>query len=639
MKNNDFDFIASKFEEENIKAPEALSEERIKEKLENGVSADKIVKLKSNKKRIVLPLVSVAAAIALIVVSVSAVSHYGEKELKSTDNKKNNTEITQSNDDIIYFASYDEINTLMEEKNALIEEGESPTMRYGFFAKNYSAEKGMTMEAADGASASSSSSYSETYKQVETVDEADIVKTDGEYIYYICDYKPVIRIYEAENGKTKMLSNIELEKDTLPREMYIKDNRLVVVSGVDSYDYKKGSSSKTVVYTYNIEDKSKPKKEYEYSQSGYYTSSRMIGECVYVISNHTNNYYVKNDFIPCATAKDGKFSQIPVEDICAIKDSEDSSYTVIGAMDIKNGNEAKKAKAVIGSGSDVYCNENNLFVAGRSYEYKNDSYKTKSTVIKCSLDKTDMKLVATGKVEGIINNQFSMDEKNGYFRIAATTQTKDGKDINVLYVLDEELKEVGKVDSFAKNEHIEAVRYIGDMAYVITYEQTDPLFIIDLSNPKKPKILGEVKISGFSTLLHPIDENTLLGIGYSTEENEFGEATDGLKLALFDISNPSKPKVIGEKELSGIDSQAQYNHKALMQNREKGYFAVPISYYDEDADEFGEGALVFSVKNGEIKINKKHLSDKIEEASRCVYIDDYIYIVDTFNAEIDSFAM
>lgn len=637
MKNNDFDFIASKFEEENIKAPEALSEERIKEKLESGVSAEKIVKLKSNKKRIVLPLVSAAAAIALIVVSISAVGHFGGRELKSTDNKP---EITESSDDIIYFSSYDEINTLVEEKYALAEEGES--QEYGFLIKNYTAEKGMTMEAADGASAAPSSSHSETYKQVDAVDEADIVKTDGEYIYYICDYKPMIKIYSAESGKTKKVSTIELEKDTLPREMYIKDNRLVVVSGVDSYDYKKGSSSKTVVYTYNIEDKSNPKKEYEYSQSGFYTSSRMIGESIYVISNYSNYYYVKNDYIPCATAKDGKYSQIPVEDICAIKGSEDSSYTVIGAMDITNGDEAKKTKAVIGCASDVYCNESNLYIAGANYSnefYYNGIYSPESTIIKYTLDKTSIKLVATGKVEGSINNQFSMDEKDGYFRIATTTVDKRGKDINVLYVLDDNLKEVGRVDSFAKNEHIEAVRYIGDMAYVITYEQTDPLFIIDLSNPKKPEILGEVKISGFSTLLHPIDDNTLLGIGYSTEENEFGEAVNGLKLALFDIGNPAKPKVIGEKEFSGMDSQAQFNHKALTVNKEQGYFTVPISYYDEDVEEFSEGALVFSVKNGEIKIDKKYFSDKIEEASRCIFIDEHIYIIDIYNEIIDSFAI
>ena len=635
MKNNDFDFIASKFEEENVKAPEALSEEKVKEKLEDGVSADKIVKLKTNKKRIVLPLVSAAAAIALIVVSISAVGHFGGRELKPTDNKP---EITESNDDIIYFSSYDEINSLLDERMSIDEEetGSLPKFYYGL--KNAESMKGVAGDSAavPETAAENASSYSETYKQVDAVDEADIVKTDGEYIYYLTGIGNRINICSAENGETKKISHIEIDENTAPKEMFIKDNRLVVICTFDTYE-KNSFTSNTVVKTYNIENKSKPKKEYEYTQSGYYSTSRMIGDCVYIVSDYASYYYLKNDFIPCATDKNGKFEELAVEDICAIKESDDAGYTVIGAMDITNGDEAKKTKAVIGCASDAYCNENNLYVAGQTFEYKDDVYKTKSTLVKYSLDKTDIKLIATGKVEGNVNNQFSMDEKDGYFRIATTTVNKRGKDINVLYVLDDNLKEVGRVDSFAKNEHIEAVRYIGDMAYVITYEQTDPLFIIDLSKPESPEILGEVKITGFSTLLVPIDEKTLLGIGYSTEENEFGEAVNGLKLALFDIGNPAKPKVIGEKEFTDMDSPAQYNHKALVQNSEKGYFAIPISDYNEDTEEYGEGALVFSINDGEIKINKKFISYELETSSRCLFIGDYIYAIDTYEGIIDSF--
>ena len=136
-----------------------------------------------------------------------------------------------------------------------------------------------------------------------------------------------------------------------------------------------------------------------------------------------------------------------------------------------------------------------------------------------------------------------------------------------------------------------------------------------------------------------IDEKTLLGIGYSTEENEFGEATNGLKLALFDIGNPAKPKVIGEKELIGVDSPAQYSHKALVQNSDEGYFAIPCSYYNEETEEYGEGALAFSVKNGKIEVNKKFVSDEIEQCQRCVYIGNFIYALDTYEGIIDSFSL
>ena len=633
MKNKDFDFISKKLESENISAPEALSEENIKAKIEEGTSADKIVKFPKNNKRFFNTAVSIAAAIALVVVSLTAVNHYGSKvdEVKPS----NNTGITQSNEDILYFSSYDEIDELLKER---LPEEEKYYFGKGLVKSESAMEATDSANTADGAAPS----HSETYKQVETVDEADIVKTDGEYIYFKSSDEKV-EIASAKNGKTERASTINLKGTKYIQELFVKENSLVILSTEDNFSKKAGLVSKTYVSVFDISDKSKPDLKYEYSQSGRYISSRMIGKYVYLISNTSSYYYYKNECIPCCTGEDGEFKELPVEDICAIKESNEGSYTVVGALDITNGSKAKKTKAVIGSANDVYCNENNLYIAGANYSnafYYNGIYSPESTIIKYSLDKTNIKLVATGRVKGNINNQFSMDEKDGYFRIATTSVNKEGKDINVLYVLDKKLDEVGRVRGFAKNEHIEAVKYIGDMAYVITYEQTDPLFIIDLSDPENPEILGEVKITGFSTLLVPIDEKTLLGIGYSTEENEFGEATNGLKLALFDIGNPASPKVIDEKELEGCDSSAQYSHKALTQNKEKGYLAIPASFYEELEQEdyyYKEGALVFRAQNGKIKIDKAFKSDKLDEADRCVYINNYIYVVDTFSGNIDSF--
>ena len=636
MKNNDFEYIASKFEEENISAPESLSEENIKARLEQGTSVNNIIKLKSNKNRAFKGAISIAAAIALVVVSLTAVNNYNNR-VKEAPKDNSNAVTEEKSEDILYFTSYDEIDSLMKDK---LEDRESG---FGNIFKNYDAksadsEISISQESAyeDALTTDTAPSHSETYKQVDAVDEADIVKTDGEYIYFKSNQEQEIVICSAKGGKTKKVSSVKLKGDKIPREIFIKDNFLVVISTEEKYNRKKDEYSlKTTVNTFDIQDKENPKSEYEYSQSGAYSSSRMIGECVYVISEFSNYYYLKNECIPCATGDDGKFEKIAVNDICAIKDSEDMCYTVIGAMDITNGDKAKKTKAVIGSANNVYCNENNLYIAGQTYDYKSDYYSSTGTIVKYSLDKTDIKLKATGKVKGDIKSQYSMDEKDGYFRIATTKQTQKGNDINVLYILDESLNEIGKVNGFAKNEHIEAVRFIGDMAYVITYERTDPLFIIDLSDPENPEILGEVKISGFSTMLVPVDEKTLLGIGYSTEENDFGEATNGLKLALFDISNPAKPKVIGEKEFEGAESNVQYEPKALNVNREKNYFALPATFDDYE----NAGALVFKVENGKIEILKKFVSGKLIESDRCVYIDDNIYVIDTYEQIIDSFIL
>ncbi len=179
-----------------------------------------------------------------------------------------------------------------------------------------------------------------------------------------------------------------------------------------------------------------------------------------------------------------------------------------------------------------------------------------------------------------------MDERDGYLRIA-TTSERAGIDVNNLYVLDSKLKEAGKVTGFARNESIKAVRFIGEKAYVITYEAIDPLFIIDLSDPADPRIEGEVKIDGFSTLLIPVSAGRLLGIGHATGDNGYGgEYDSGLKLALFDISDPSEPKVLDSREFKDMSSIAQYDHHALMVNSDAGYFAIPYEVWDySDTDE------------------------------------------------------
>ena len=253
-----------------------------------------------------------------------------------------------------------------------------------------------------------------------------------------------------------------------------------------------------------------------------------------------------------------------------------------------------------------------------------------------------------------------MDERDGYFRIA-TTSERAGMDVNNLYVLDPKLKETGKVTGFARNESIKAVRFIGDKAYVITYEAIDPLFIIDLSDPASPRIEGEVKIDGFSTLLIPVDENRLLGIGHATGDNGYGgEYDSGLKLALFDISDPSNPKVMDSKEFKDMSSIAQYDHHALMVNNDAGYFAIPYEVWNyeetvddeiiEDAEEPSEtdgpedaetdvlvetepefkydtGILLFKADDNINSVDKHKLDGSA--ISRSVYIGDWVYALDT----------
>ena len=461
--------------------------------------------------------------------------------------------------------------------------------------------------------------YFTSYNQIKEYnkkfkDKSSFPFTD-KYLVYKSDMSAVRKNASAADGytdSTEKVSEILLDDGVFASEMFLNDDTLIII-GTDYY-----SADGSIILVYDISDRTKPKLKTSYSQSGSFTDARMIGDVVYLISN--NNVFDLPYYKINATRK-----QVDYSDICAVKNSDYNCYTFIGAFDTVTG-ESKSAKAVIGTSAQIYCSEDNLYL------FSPTEYSLK--VLKYELNGTKIALKAAGSVKGNINDQFSADEKDGYLRLA-TTYYGNNAEINKLYVLDKSLKTVGSVSGFAKNEHIEAVKYIGDYAYVITYKTTDPLFIINLSDPYNPKITGEVEIEGFSTLLYPVDENTLLGVGYSTQviEESYVEAerTDGVKLVLFDISDKNNPKILDQKLFEDTYSAAQEEHKALMINKEKGYFAIPLEYNSSDEGE----VLLFGEKNGKIGvINEFSTPTSIE---RCTYIGDYIYGIDTYTENIYSF--
>ncbi|WP_316609446.1 beta-propeller domain-containing protein, partial [uncultured Ruminococcus sp.] len=211
-------------------------------------------------------------------------------------------------------------------------------------------------------------------------------------------------------------------------------------------------------------------------------------------------------------------------------------------------------------------------------------------------------------------------------------------EVNNLYVLDSGLNQIGSVEGFAKDESIKAVRYMGDTAYVITYEETDPLFVIDLSTPSDPQILGEVKISGFSTMLVPIDGNTVLGIGYNTDNVYYTdmEVQDGIKIVTFDVSDKTNPKVLDTKVFKGYYSEVQNNPKALLVNTERNDFTIPFSCYGDGYSNYDSysGVINFRISDGKIDIVDEYRSDVFvssengsAEVSRCVYVGNTIYML------------
>lgn len=465
------------------------------------------------------------------------------------------------------------------------------------------------------------SDVSDTNEQVKGVDEADIVKTDGKYIYIYSPKKLAISI--VSTGKeAKKVSQIELEEKGyyFNNEMFVTNGRLVLLTRktVDNKSY-------TTAMIYNVEAPEKPEKLYECRQSGEYNTARLIGNTLYLISDYrvNTNAAVKekyDTYVPVVKAKDVD-GPVSAECIYA-EDLSSSNYTVICGYSIQNG-KLLGTQSVLGRAYTVYCSHENIITA--SYEM-NGATK----IVRYALNDGNIELKAQGEIKGSLLNQFSIDEHNGYFRFVTTENegvekredkviTYSFSTVNSLRVLDENLKEVGNIENIAPEERVYSVRFMGDTAYFVTFRQVDPLFSVDLKNPKEPKIIGALKIPGFSNYLFPFGEGKLLGIGQDADENT--GRTGGIKLSLFDISNPANVTESAKTILKYRDSNALYNHKASLVDTKRSLVGLPFWW---------EGKMqynLYTFKNGAFELVVEFKIEQISDFIRGLYIGDEFYVV------------
>jgi uncharacterized secreted protein with C-terminal beta-propeller domain len=297
---------------------------------------------------------------------------------------------------------------------------------------------------------------------------------------------------------------------------------------------------------------------------------------------------------------------------------------------------------------------NNVEKAVEEYETKLAQERDITVIHKININKGDIEYKTKGEVPGNLLNQFSMDESGDNFRVATTSQIWTGrgsKQYNNVYVMDKDLGISGKLEEIAPDESIYSTRFIGKRLYMVTFKRIDPLFVIDLSDPKDPKILGELKIPGFSDYLHPYDENHIIGVGKETADNQWGGTSiKGVKLSLFDVSDVNNPKQLDTYEIgtSGTDSEALRDHKAFLFDRKKNLLVLPIREVTEKPryDSRGyymqrvwQGAYVFdlTLQDGfKLKGRVSHLDDYEEDmyywnspgaVRRSMYMDDVLYTV------------
>lgn len=569
-------------------------------------------------------------------------------------------------------------------------------------------------------SAAQTGDFSATNVQVQGVDEGDVVKTDGEFIYQVNGSRVmIVRAAPADSMTLESVLQLE-DKAFAIQELYVDGDRLTVIgsssrkkelqspdlssSGKESPSVG-GTAAKRLIappsmstvktLVYDIADRKAPKLLREVETEGSYVSSRRIGGEVYVIANrYLNRYGIiqgsgESAAVPAYrdTAVSGQWTEAKYEDIRYFPDSLYSAYLVVAGINTASPAAPADVSVYLGSADNVFASADHLYAAfprrqvheervkpaaeasaDVAAEYIRINVDESTEVYKFRLDSGKVSFAAKGQVPGTVLNQFSMDEHNGYFRIATTKGKEWGrageKLTNNVYVLNEDMGLTGQIEGIAPGESIYSVRFMGSRGYMVTFQKVDPLFVLDFSNPSSPSILGQLKIPGYSDYLHPYDENHLIGFGKDavvvTDERyekspQPGDGTayyQGMKISMFDVTDVSRPKelfqnVIGDR---GTDSELLRNHKALLFSRDKNLLAFPVTVAEVPAGQknnpmaYGQfafqGAYVYHVDLqegfrlrgtvthlGEDELNKTggFLYEGTHQIGRLLYIGDTLY--------------
>ncbi|MEG6513369.1 beta-propeller domain-containing protein [Desulforamulus ruminis] len=572
--------------------------------------------------------------------------------------------------------------------------------------------------------------YSETNTQVQGVDEGDMVKTDGNYLYVLGSNKlSILKGYPVEEaGKIS-----EILLDGRPLEIFLNGDKLVVFGQTKQY-------REAFIHRYNIADRQNPVLEQNISCPGYYITSRRIGQDVYaVVQAPVRQYdYESKDSINFPEIRVNNQTQVvPPGEIHHFNHWDHSyRYTFLLSLNLQDpsGKVARKV-FLTGTSQNIYASPENLYLTGpktpdytqrihqflqeitsllpvelaqKVNELRNSNlsevekyeqvmnaledyfnthpnnqkieeqlaqYMDKwqrqvsqdrdgTVIYKLALGQGQVVFKTKGEVKGQPLNQFSMDEYNGYFRIATTSQdlrfSGQRETRNNLYVLNADLQLTGKITGLAPTEKIYSARFMGSKAYLVTFRQIDPLFVIDLKDPQHPQVMGELKIPGYSDYLHPYDENHLIGIGREAfagteplppQERIVLPQVGGVKVALFDVTTPSAPKEISKYVVSrgDADSPALRDHRAVLFSKEKNLLAIPIHYRPlriinplekKAVNRDWQGVFVFNLtpqKGIQLKGTVEHSSpgQLYSPVQRSLYIGEYLYTLSEQRVKIN----
>ena len=602
---------------ENVVVPDSLKPENMKKKLEQHAWEERRRKRRRQWK--------FAGAAAACIVLVAGIAVY-QNQMKLNETGSTVTKSADSSDSVV----------AKSVEKCPVNKGNQENQKY--YAKSYKEirkyiEASEKEETAKGSTkeqqlcADATGDHSNTNVRQEGVDEADVAKTDGRYLYVLEDDGDYVSIVDTKTSMKK-ISEIKAPKDETIEEFYLteKNKKVVMIcsnSSDDDYedveDVTRSSliskqTEGTRVVTYDVQDKKHPKKAGEVSQNGEYEFSRISDGYLYIFSNYwvAGNWKKKHPstYIPYV---DGELMK--AKDIYLPEGTKGCMYEIVSSINLKKPDKIADSKAIFSEGGDAYVSNKNIYYYEE--EWTGNGKQEKTLLRKLSYKKGKLAVVAQKTFKGYLNDSFSIDEYDGYLRMVVTR----GK-TNAVYVLDQKLKLTGKITNLAKDERVYSARFLGDTGYFVTYKETDPLFSVDLSNPKNPKILGRLKIPGFSNYLHFYGEDKLLGIGMDVDKK--GDVTDGVKLSMFDISDKKNVKEEHKYTLKDVYStDVEWDYKAALIDVEKNIIGFPAG---------GENRQMYYLFSyTEEKGFQCNMKEKIYGSdvlsTRGIYIKDRLYVI------------
>ena len=555
--------------------------------------------------------------------------------------------------------------------------------------------------------------HSQTNIQVQGVDEADLVKTDGRYLYVVANNR--LSIIDAQDpARMKVVSSLAFATNRETDDFYLNESILEIYLDPEherltvllaGYSYEKypqpwpkpkvepGAESGmepgvepavepaailpdekiaapvapemiapiqagrtyTTTHVYDITDRSAVRLVRQFSQEGSYVTSRKIGSVVTVVTNQYKYWIlpmldqtVQGELTPeqvfpatissetgsgsdaysgSGSGADQAWQTITPAQLTILPEGDPGSQVILASIDTVVVEKQPEILATVGATGTVYCSTENLYLFGMRTvwpartqedglprdEIWPGPYETHTEIYRFSLADGKITPAGQGSVPGTVIGQYSFDEYEGHLRVATTTgQAWSGRDDpseNHVFVLDQDLKRVGEVTGLAEGETIRSVRFIGPLGYVVTFRTTDPLFVIDLHDPRRPKVAGELKIPGYSAYLHPWGEDRLIGIGYDVGLDGEIAYEKGLKVSLFDIADPNRPAELSTLILGsrGSSTELSYNPRSLLVSLSKSLLAFPALLTETTTDsrlEYGQpkfqGLIILTIANDRV---------------------------------------